>query len=263
MKYSIALLAGAVAMVSAQAGIDACGQTCINNMLAIGQSQFKCGPAEAACLCGNADFGNGLRDCTLQACGAAVYQQVLSYGTSFCATAGAQSSGAAVTALSSGLASVSSGLASATGAAGGVITSAISTSKFLRVLHLLNPHITNPSAGEILSVISSAGSAVNTLTGQTTLFTTINSVAASASGVASSLSGAASSLSGAASSAAASASSALGSASSAAGSAAGSATSAASSAAGGATSSSSAGFAPAMTAAPFLGGVALLGLAML
>ena len=53
-------------------------------MLALAPS-LGCPDAQADCLCRNADFGFGVRDCANQACGdAAAAQQVSAYGTQYC-----------------------------------------------------------------------------------------------------------------------------------------------------------------------------------
>jgi hypothetical protein len=58
---------------------------CVNNMLALASS-LGCSSTDVKCLCGNANFANGLHDCSLQACGAQVNQAVVAYGTAFCAS---------------------------------------------------------------------------------------------------------------------------------------------------------------------------------
>lgn len=40
--------------------------------------------ANATCLCNNAGFAYGLRDCSNEACGADVASSVLAYGVSYC-----------------------------------------------------------------------------------------------------------------------------------------------------------------------------------
>jgi hypothetical protein len=41
---------------------------CINNMLAKAE-ELGCEPGNIECLCTEVDFGNGVRDCTVEACG--------------------------------------------------------------------------------------------------------------------------------------------------------------------------------------------------
>jgi hypothetical protein len=43
-----------------------------------------CPGAEASCLCGNANFGYGIRDCTLESCPENDRNAVLSYGLAYC-----------------------------------------------------------------------------------------------------------------------------------------------------------------------------------
>jgi len=64
-----------------------CGQMCVNNMLGLAPS-LGCQATDAKCLCGNANFANGLRDCSGEACGAAVQSQVVAFGTAYCSSAG-------------------------------------------------------------------------------------------------------------------------------------------------------------------------------
>jgi len=42
------------------------------------------GTNDPSCLCKNVNFGYGLRDCSLQACGAAQESAVVAYGTEYC-----------------------------------------------------------------------------------------------------------------------------------------------------------------------------------
>jgi hypothetical protein len=56
---------------------------CWNNML--GQaSQLGCSSGDIHCLCGNANFQNGLNDCSSQACGSTVHAAVVAYAKSQC-----------------------------------------------------------------------------------------------------------------------------------------------------------------------------------
>lgn len=41
----------------------------------------------AYCLCSNADFSNGLRDCSNGACGTAIAGTVIAFGSSYCTSA--------------------------------------------------------------------------------------------------------------------------------------------------------------------------------
>ncbi|KAF5128722.1 GPI-anchored CFEM domain protein [Metarhizium anisopliae] len=58
-----------------------CGQTCMNNMIAQ-YSQLGCRSPDPACLCKNANFGYGVRDCANGACGAAVAPTVTNFASS-------------------------------------------------------------------------------------------------------------------------------------------------------------------------------------
>jgi CFEM domain len=58
-------------------------QTCVKNMLGLAPS-LGCSANDAACLCKNANFGYGIRDCSNAACGEAVASTVIAYGNSYC-----------------------------------------------------------------------------------------------------------------------------------------------------------------------------------
>ncbi|KAK3946879.1 hypothetical protein QBC32DRAFT_387288 [Pseudoneurospora amorphoporcata] len=68
------------------AALPSCGQICFNNMVAQ-YSALGCASPAPSCLCKNANFGYGLRDCSNGACGTAVASSVIAYGSSYCASA--------------------------------------------------------------------------------------------------------------------------------------------------------------------------------
>lgn len=49
-------------------------------------ASLGCAVDEASCLCANPNFRNGINDCALQACGAAVAPTVSNYAVAFCAS---------------------------------------------------------------------------------------------------------------------------------------------------------------------------------
>lgn len=53
-------------------------------MVNIANTQFGCAAGNVTCYCTDPRFGYGLRDCSGQACGAAVQAQVLAFGTAYC-----------------------------------------------------------------------------------------------------------------------------------------------------------------------------------
>ena len=66
-------------------------QVCINNMLgqasALGCPNLSNGQPDACCLCGNADFGYGVRDCSTESCPkGADLNAIISYGVNYCAS---------------------------------------------------------------------------------------------------------------------------------------------------------------------------------
>jgi CFEM domain len=78
---ALAMIVGLVSSVQSQ--LDSCGKLCISNLLSMGPS-LGCPTPDAACLCGNVDFGYGIRDCAYQACGTSEAAAVISYASSFC-----------------------------------------------------------------------------------------------------------------------------------------------------------------------------------
>lgn len=52
--------------------------------------EFKCDASDVACLCKNADFKYGVRDCANESCGNKDdAQKVITWGEGYCAKAGA------------------------------------------------------------------------------------------------------------------------------------------------------------------------------
>ncbi|KYG44027.1 hypothetical protein M433DRAFT_70375 [Acidomyces richmondensis BFW] len=98
------LLAASAAWAAAQdlSSLPACGQTCINNMIGLAQSQMGCASGDVSCYCSKPDFGYGVRDCSDQACSNSQQaESVISFGSSYCASAlsahSATASGSSVT----------------------------------------------------------------------------------------------------------------------------------------------------------------------
>ncbi|KAJ4154724.1 hypothetical protein LMH87_000004 [Akanthomyces muscarius] len=68
--------------------LPTCGQTCMNNM--IGQyTELGCHYQDPACLCKNANFGYGVRDCANGACGSNVASTVIAFESAYCSSAAA------------------------------------------------------------------------------------------------------------------------------------------------------------------------------
>ncbi|KMU81322.1 chitinase 3 [Coccidioides immitis RMSCC 3703] len=61
--------------------ISECGRMCINNMLNKA-SELGCDSTDKACLCSKQNFAFGLRDCTLQACGAEDLPKIIAWTAS-------------------------------------------------------------------------------------------------------------------------------------------------------------------------------------
>ncbi|KAK2067234.1 hypothetical protein P8C59_000992 [Phyllachora maydis] len=87
---ALLLMAAAASRLVGGQNIDSlpgCGKTCINNEL--GNPGLGCGASgkDLACLCANPNFGFGVRDCSMSACGPAVAAEVISAASALCATA--------------------------------------------------------------------------------------------------------------------------------------------------------------------------------
>ncbi|KAK3949219.1 hypothetical protein QBC32DRAFT_220174, partial [Pseudoneurospora amorphoporcata] len=68
------------------AALPSCGQTCFNNMVAQ-YSALGCASPAPSCLCENANFEYGLRDCSNSACRTAAASSIIAYRSSYCASA--------------------------------------------------------------------------------------------------------------------------------------------------------------------------------
>jgi CFEM domain len=59
---------------------------CITNMIQIASTSFGCSAGNSTCYCSDPRFGYGLSDCAVEACGAAVQAQVVSFGEAYCSS---------------------------------------------------------------------------------------------------------------------------------------------------------------------------------
>ncbi|OTA53307.1 hypothetical protein K449DRAFT_402096 [Hypoxylon sp. EC38] len=98
MKTSAILVGVGAALAVAQdisfpQGFPDCGVTCIRNML--GQAaQLGCSDVAPSCLCTKQNFIYGVRDCATESCpDNASAQQVIQYGSQYCASVGVAVSG--------------------------------------------------------------------------------------------------------------------------------------------------------------------------
>ena len=72
--------------VPGESNLPSCGKLCFDNML--GQyAALGCNAYDAYCLCSNANFGYGLRDCSNGACGTVVASTVIAFGNAYCSSA--------------------------------------------------------------------------------------------------------------------------------------------------------------------------------
>ena len=74
-----------VSLHCSEHGADPIKQICISNMLNIANTQFGCKPGDVVCYCTNADFGNGVRDCSTESCPSqADAAKVIAFGSAYC-----------------------------------------------------------------------------------------------------------------------------------------------------------------------------------
>jgi len=103
---AILVLVGAAAVAADDfpSNMPDCGKTCGRNML--GQSaQLGCAANDIPCLCRNANFGYGIHDCSVQACGNTEQANiVIGWGNNLCANAGVPANIASATAAGAGTA---------------------------------------------------------------------------------------------------------------------------------------------------------------
>ncbi|KAI1412295.1 hypothetical protein F5Y13DRAFT_199900 [Hypoxylon sp. FL1857] len=96
MKTSAILVGVGAALAMAQnypSGFPSCGVTCINNMLSQAAA-LGCTDAAPACLCTKQNFIYGVRDCATESCpDPSSAQQVIQYGSQYCASIGIDVSG--------------------------------------------------------------------------------------------------------------------------------------------------------------------------
>ncbi|KAI1457929.1 hypothetical protein F4805DRAFT_160661 [Annulohypoxylon moriforme] len=98
MKTSAILIGVGAAMAAAQditypSGFPDCGKTCINNMLNQA-SELGCTDVAPSCLCTKQNFIYGVRDCATESCqDQSLAQQVIQYGSQYCASVGVDVSG--------------------------------------------------------------------------------------------------------------------------------------------------------------------------
>lgn len=85
----LAIAAASVGVAAQDLPTGECFSICLTNMLAKA-SELGCGNTDTACLCRNANFVYGIRDCTLAVCqgDTAKVNQAIEFGRSVCAGAG-------------------------------------------------------------------------------------------------------------------------------------------------------------------------------
>jgi len=128
----VGLLSGALAQ-----SLAGCGSTCIQNMQSFA-TNLGCTAGDTACLCRNPDFTYGIRDCSFQSCQqSGDAQQAVAAGIELCRQAGV-----AVEATPGVTVTQPAGSATATAA---------------------------PVVSSMFSVITSGGSTLTTLVGETTI----------------------------------------------------------------------------------------------
>ncbi|KAI1381155.1 hypothetical protein F4677DRAFT_440370 [Hypoxylon crocopeplum] len=99
MQTSVILVGLGAAFAAAQGatfpqGFPECGVTCVNNMLNQASDLGCDNNITPLCLCTKPNFIYGVRDCATESCGDdSVAQQVIEYGSQYCANAGVVVSG--------------------------------------------------------------------------------------------------------------------------------------------------------------------------
>ncbi|KAH3281471.1 hypothetical protein KXV19_005435, partial [Aspergillus fumigatus] len=125
MKASVSLLLlSAASMASAAMSVSQCAQMCLSNMKAKA-GELGCSAGDDKCLCSQANYGYGIRDCTTEACPDDDAIAVLSSALSSC-----PSDSAAVTATGAGGSSSGSGSGSDSGSGSGSGSGSASTPRF-------------------------------------------------------------------------------------------------------------------------------------
>lgn len=81
-RFLVPALLAMVGLASAQdfGALSSCAQNCVNNM----RTSVGCVPVTDQCLCGNAAFENGIRDCANQACSAEDAAAAVDFAGGFC-----------------------------------------------------------------------------------------------------------------------------------------------------------------------------------
>ncbi|KAK4167359.1 hypothetical protein QBC43DRAFT_331625 [Cladorrhinum sp. PSN259] len=160
---SVATLFLAVAGASVVAAqLNQCGIDCTNRVIAQATTDvFKCAGGDSKCLCDNANFWYGIRDCASQACGGQAASEAQSWGENYCKSAaatlntgtGAATPGPTPSESASPSGSESASPSESESGAPTTIISAISTTTFI-------------------STVSESGSAVTTVSSESTVFST-------------------------------------------------------------------------------------------
>lgn len=89
MKSAVVLSLIAAVVAQDIAALAQCGQTCANNMMAAGKAaELGCKQGDLKCLCSNANFSYGLRDCSHAICSQQDANKVVEYGMKVCEGAG-------------------------------------------------------------------------------------------------------------------------------------------------------------------------------
>ncbi|KAK2615560.1 hypothetical protein N8I77_002306 [Diaporthe amygdali] len=95
IRYLVPALLAVTGLVSAQdlGALSSCAQNCVNNM----RVSVGCVPVTDQCLCSNANFENGIRDCATQSCTEADVTAAMDYAGAFCLKATGTTTAAAAT----------------------------------------------------------------------------------------------------------------------------------------------------------------------
>ncbi|GAB1313602.1 hypothetical protein MFIFM68171_03812 [Madurella fahalii] len=134
-----------------------CGEICGNNMLAQA-AELGCQAGDIACLCHNVNFGYGIHDCSVEACGDFSQANiVISWGNAICDSVGVPANIATATAVCPGV-TISEVISTVTDNSSTFVTTSTATI----------------SDG---SLITTSGSFTTTITRETTFVSTVSSPA--------------------------------------------------------------------------------------
>ncbi|EEP78141.1 predicted protein [Uncinocarpus reesii 1704] len=159
MKAAAFFSLGLCAVFGAAQNLDdipQCGRMCIQNMLNKA-AELGCAANDIACLCSNRDFGNGIHDCTQQACRDDNLDQIIAAGRALCPNNESDTT--------SGAPATTQTIVTSSGTGSATLTETISDT----VVTSSSPYSTAP----VVSTVTDGSQTMETTVGSTTLFTEV------------------------------------------------------------------------------------------